>query len=106
MKKIWEWLKKNWYWLIAPVALLVLGALWLMGWRKKKDDPVSHTPDKDADQAVDDTNKAHDIKDQALKELEKSHAEKISQMSAEQKKEFEEMKKKPIDEVANWIDSL
>jgi len=107
MSKTWSWLKKNWMWLIAPVTIAVLVILYLMGWRpEKKDDVDSVTPDDAADQAVEDTNTAHDEREKAIKELEAEHREKLSEMTEEQLEEFEEVKKKPIDEVAAWIDSL
>jgi DNA anti-recombination protein RmuC len=87
----------------------VLGAVlgWFLWWRcRPKDDDTSTTTDQAADQAVKDTNAAIDAKDQALKELEQKHGEKLATMTEEQRKEFEEVKKKDVDEVATWIDNL
>lgn len=107
MTKVWEWVKKNWKWIVFPIGVIgaVLG--WFLWWRgRPKDDDTTTTTDSAADQAVKDTNQAHDDKDKALKELEEKHGEKLSTMTDEQREEFEEVKKKPIDEVASWIDNL
>lgn len=107
MAKVWEWVKRNWKWIVFPVGVIgaVLG--WYLWWRSKpKDDNTTTTTDQAADQAIKDTNDAVDVKDQALKELEQQHGEKLATMTEEQREEFEEVKKKDIDEVASWIDNL
>ena len=107
MKKAWEWVKKHWKWIVFPIGILgaVLG--WFLWWRgRPQDDDTSTTTDQAADQAVKDTVQAQEDKDQALKKLEEEHGEKLSTMTEEQQAEFEEVKKKDIDEVATWIDSL
>jgi len=107
MTEVWAWLKKNWKWIVFPIG--VLGALlgWFLWWRgRPTDDDTTTTTDTAADQAVKDTQQAHDVKEAALKELEEKHGEKLATMTEEQRKEFEEVKEKPIDEVASWIDNL
>lgn len=107
MSKVWEWLKKNWKWIVFPIGVLLSVLGWFLWWRgKPKDDNTTTTTDEAADQALKDTVKAQEEKDQALKELEEKHGQKLATMSEEQRKEFEEVKKKPIEEVATWIDRL
>jgi len=105
--KVWEWLKKNWKWIVFPVGILLAVLGWFFWWRgrQKVEIPPSTTDDA-ADNAVDATAKASDVKTQALEELEKDHGEKLSTMTDEQRDEFEKVKKKPIDEVVEWIDNL
>jgi nitrogen fixation-related uncharacterized protein len=107
MSKVWEWVKKNWKWIIFPIGVIgaVLG--WYLWWTvKSKDDDTTTTTDAAADQAVKDTNTAADEKAKAVKELEEKHSEKLAAMSEEQRVEFENVKKKDIAEVAAWIDNL
>ena len=107
MSKVWDWIKKYWKWIVFPVGILgaVLG--WFLWWRSRPGDDVdSGTPDDAADKAVDDVIAAGEERDKAIEKLEQEHSDKLAKMSEEQKAEFEEVKKKPIDEVASWIDNL
>ncbi len=107
MTKVWTWLKKYWKWIVFPIGILgaVLG--WFLWWRSgPRDDVDSTTTDASADRVVKDIFQAQDVKDVELKELEKRHGEKLATMTEEQRTEFEEVKKKTIDEVASWIDAL
>lgn len=108
MTKVWEWLKKNWKWIVFPVGVLMSVLGWFLWWRgrPKKDENTGTTTDAAADQALKDTVQAQEDKEKALKELEQKHGEKLSTMSDEQRAEFEKMKQKPIEEVAAWIDRL
>jgi hypothetical protein len=107
MTKVWAWLKKHWKWILFPIGVLSALLGWFLWWRgRPKDDDTTTTTDAAADQAVKDTQEAQDAKDKALKELEEKHNDKLTAMSEEQKAEFEEVKKKPVDEVASWIDNL
>ena len=107
MLKIWEWLKKNWKWIVFPIGILLAVLGWFLWWRgQPKDDNTTTTTDAAADQALKDTVKAQEDRDQALKELEQKHNQKLASMTDAQRAEFEEMKKKPIEEVAAWIDRL
>lgn len=107
MIKIWEWLKKNWKWVLFPIGILLSVLGWLLWWRRgKKDDTTSTTTDAAADQAVKDTAQAQEDKEKALKELEQKHGQKLAVMTDEQRKEYDRVKQKPIEEVAAWIDRL
>lgn len=108
MSKVWSWLKKHWKWVVFPIGILSAILGWLLWWggQKPKDDQASGTSDKAADKAVEDISKAQDVKERAVQELEEKHADKIEALSSDQQKEWEEIKKKPVDEVASWIDNL
>lgn len=104
---MWAWLKKNWRWVVFPVGILTAVMGWFLWWRAPQgDDETSTTTDADANKAVRDIFKAQDVKEAAIKDLEEEHVKKISSMTDEQRAEFEEVKKKPIDEVASWIDNI
>ena len=106
MSKIWAWFKRNWKWIVFPVGIVGVVFCWFFWWRKPKDDSTSTTTDSAADQAIKDTVQSQDDRDKSLKELEQRHAEKLAAMSEEQKAKFDEIKQRPIEEVALWIDSL
>lgn len=106
MIKVWTWIKKFWKWLLIPLAVMAIFLLWLFGWRKSKDDADSGTPDEVADRAVSGIIEAGDKRDQAMKELEHKYIGKLTVMTDEQRAEYEEIRKKPIEEIAVWIDNL
>lgn len=105
MKKIWEWLKAHWKWLIAPLWAVSIALVWLFtrGGTLKKP-PVSGTTDQAANAAVTGVIQAGDDRTQAIQKIEAQYQTKIESMSDEQKVEWEKMKTKPIQEVAAWID--
>ena len=105
MTKVWAWLKKNWMWVLFPIGILMVVGLVLERFFKK-DDPISTTTDKDADTAVDAVIAAGEDKDAAIAALEKRNLERLARMSKDQQKEYEEIKARPIEEVASWIDKL
>ena len=104
---VWAWVKRHWKWIVFPVGVLgsVLG--WYLWWRS--DPPLkdgSGVPDGVVDKALKDVSSAAEERDLSLKQIEEDHADKLSAMSAEQKKVYEEVKKRPIEEIALWIDKL
>ena len=105
MSKAWAWLKKNWMWVVFPIGILMVVGLVLERFFKK-DDPISSTTDADADTAVDDIIAAGEDKEAAIIALEKRNLERLANMTKDQQKEYEEIKSKPIEEVASWIDKL
>jgi hypothetical protein len=107
MSRVWGWFKKHWKWVVFPVGILLAVLGWFLWWRSRPgDDDTTTTTDSAADGAVKDTNDAVDNRDEAVRELEKKHSAKLEAMTEEQKSEFEDVKKKDIDEVAKWIDNL
>lgn len=106
MKKVWEWIKKNWRWLILPLWILSLLLMWFLSGGRTKFFPPSGTTDEAADQAVAAKDKAVAEFRARLDELAAKAEERLQGASEEQIKEYEELKDKPIEEVAKWIDSL
>lgn len=106
MSKIWEWLKKYWKWIVFPIGIggAILG--WYLWWRGRDSDDQFSTPDDAADDAVDAVIEADRQRQEEIAKLEQEHASKLESMSSEQKKKYEEVRKKTPDEVASWIDSL
>lgn len=97
-----EWWKKNWYWVVFPVGLVVL---FLRFWFPR---PIRLLPEAKEDDItpVDNISATVREKEKALAEIEGRYQDKIRALSDEQLKEWEDMKSKPIDEVAQWIDKL
>lgn len=106
MKKVWEWIKKNWKWLILPLWILSLLLMWFLSGGRTKFFPPSGTTDEVADQAVKEKDKAIASFRARLDELYKKAEERLQGASEEQIKEYEALKDKPIEEIAKWIDSL
>lgn len=106
MSKVWAWLKKNWKWLILPLWILSIILVWIFRGGDKPLFPVSGTTDAAADQAVAAKDKAVEEFRARLDELAKKAEERLKNASEDQIKEYEELKDKPLDEVAKWIDSL
>jgi hypothetical protein len=104
--KIWAWLKKNWKWLLLPLWIVSMVAVWLLSGGRTKFFPPSGTTDEAADEAARAKDKA--VKDfrARLEELHRKAEERLQNASKEQLEEYEEMKDKPIEELAKWIDSL
>ena len=107
MISVWFWVKLHWKWIVFPVGVIgsVLG--WYLWWRT---DPPSQGGSGVSDEAVDkalrDVSAASGERDRSLKRIEEENAAKLSAMSDEQKKVYEEVKEKPIAEIASWIDKL
>jgi len=106
MRRVWEWLKKNWKYLVFPLWALSLILMWVLGGGGRTIFPPSGT----SDQAADDAAKAKDEALRAFRErldqLAQLLEQKLQSASKEQLDEFKQMKDKPIDEVAKWIDNI
>lgn len=106
MKKIWEWLKKNWKWLVLPFWVLSMVAVWLLSGGRTKLFPPSGTTDVAADSALKAKDEAIELFRVRLDELYKKAEERLRAASEAQVKEFTEIKEKSLEEVAKWIDLL
>jgi flagellar biosynthesis/type III secretory pathway M-ring protein FliF/YscJ len=106
MSKVWAWLKKNWKWLILPLWIASVVLVWIFRGGDKPMFPVSGTTDAEADKALEAKDKAVAEFRERLEELAKKAEERLKNASEEQLKEYEELKDKPLDEIAVWIDEL
>jgi len=106
MRKIWEWLKKNWKYLLFPLWVLSLILVWVLAGGHRSLVPVSGTTDQAADDAMKAKDEAVQQFRDRLDQLAKLLEEKLQNASKAQLDEFKEMKDKPLDEVAKWVDSI
>jgi len=106
MAKAWAWLKTNWKWLILPLWIASVVLVWIFRGGDKALFPTSGTTDAAADQAVAAKDKALAEFRAKLDELYKKAEAQMQDASEEQVKELEQLKDKPLDEVAAWIDNL
>jgi flagellar biosynthesis/type III secretory pathway M-ring protein FliF/YscJ len=106
MKKVWAWLKKNWKWLIAPLWILSLVLVWLFAGDGRPLFKPSGTTDKMADELAEEKEKILAEYREKMGDLAKRVEEKLQDASKEQLEEFKEMKDKPPEEIAKWIDQF
>jgi len=106
MIKAWIWLKKNWKWLLLPFWAVSILLVWVFRGGDRPLFPVSGTTDEAADKALEAKDKAAAEFRACLDALAKKAEERLQKASEEQLKEYEELKDKPLEEVAKWIDSL
>lgn len=108
MRKFWEWLKKNWKWLILPLWAISVVLVWLFtrGGVKKPATTITGTTDQAANTAVTTVINAADERETAIKRILALFEEQLKKASAEQLKELEAMKGKPVSEIAAWIDKF
>ena len=105
MKKAWEWFKRNWKWFIAPLWIASLVVMWLFRGGSSKP-PISGTTDVAADEAMKAKDEAMTQFRSRLDELLKKAQDRLQAASKEQLEEFNELKDKPLDDVAKWIDTI
>ena len=106
MKNAWEWLKKNWRYLVFPLWVASLILVWLLSGGRRPIMPVSGTTDQVADDAAKAKDEAIQQFRDRLDQLAKLMEERLKNASKEQMEEFQQMKDKPIEEVAKWIDTV
>lgn len=106
MTKAWVWLKKNWKWLLLPFWAVSILLVWIFRGGDRPLLPVSGTTDETADKALAAKDKAAAEFKAKLEELAKRAEDRLKNASEEQIKEYEEIKDRPLEEVAAWIDKL
>lgn len=106
MKKAWVWFKKNWKWFIAPLWILSLILVWLFVGDRRPLFPPSGTTDEMADELAQEKEKILQEYQEKLGALDEKFEKKLQDASKENLAEFEEMKDKPPEEIAKWIDQF
>jgi len=106
MRRVWEWLKKNWKYLLFPLWALSLILVWVIGGGSRSLFPVSGTTDQAADDAMKAKDEAIRQFRERLDQVAQQIETKLRNASKEQLDEFKEMKDKPLDEVAKWVDNI
>lgn len=101
----WRWLKKYWKWIVFPVGLTLAALAWLSR-SKGPELPATGTTDEAADEAMAAYKAAARVYQEKVREVHKKVEERLKTASEEQLKEYEELKDKPIEEIAKWIDDL
>ena len=99
----------SWGWaIIASVVGIGLAALVLwLGFRKKKQpEPAPKNVEETTDKVLADKDKAVFDYQKKLKDISKETEVKIKKASEEQAEKFEEMKDKPAEDVAAWLDEI
>ena len=104
MKRVWEWLKANYKWLILPLWVLSMVLVWVFTRGRTK--VLVGTTDIAADQAVEAQKQAISDFRARLEEMARKAEARLASASKEQLQEFKDLQGKPLDEVAKWIDNL
>lgn len=102
---MWIWLKKYWKWILFPIGIVSL----LLAWKSRDKGPElpdTGTTDEAADEAMEAYKAAAREYQEKVREVHKKAEERLKDASEEQLKEYEEIKDKPIEEIAKWIDDL
>lgn len=107
--KILAWLKKYWYWILLPIGILiVLGRMF----QREKPQPViveNKDPTAAADIAIHDNQTAAKVQEaekataEEIKKIEEKHQETLDKLNDSQRVQYEELKKKPAQEITNWL---
>jgi chromatin segregation and condensation protein Rec8/ScpA/Scc1 (kleisin family) len=92
--------------LILPLWIASMVLVWVFRGGDKVMFPVTGTTDKDADDALVAKDRAMSEFRTRLDEIAKKAEARLQSASKDQVKEFEEIKDKPLDEIAKWIDGL
>ena len=106
MSAVWDWLKRHWKWLLAPLWIASLVLVYLFRGGSAPLLPDSGTTDEAADDLSKEKDKALEEFRKRLDELYAQAEQRLKDASEEQIKEFEDMKEKPIEELTDWIDKL
>lgn len=108
MKKVWNWIKK--WWKLVVGFLLALGGIGIGVAIASRDTspstPIPPDLDDEADKALDRVEEADQRKEEQLAELEAKNHARLVNLSEDQQREYDEVKKRPISEVAKWIDDI
>ena len=98
LAKAWEWLKKNWMWVLLPVGLLLL-VFGVLKPRPKVIGSQLHDAAVAANKARAEADKraaeAAAARDAEVKRIEAEHAESIKKLTDSQKKTVEELRTDP-----------
>lgn len=107
LKAAWNWIKRNWKWILFPVGLVSLLVSALVGAKAFHDANPDRedldTIDEDLERAAEEAMRERDKK---LVELAEKHKSRLDTLSSEQERELEELTERPIDEVVMWFDQL
>jgi|PlaIllAssembly_1097288.scaffolds.fasta_scaffold01152_3 hypothetical protein len=107
MKKVWEWLRCNWKWLLLlPITAAGVVLAFLLGKRRPEIPDHVEEVGEAGEHAVDDVIDAGDRKQSAYEELSAKNSARLEQMSNEQRAEYEALRDAPNDKVVDWFNNL
>lgn len=105
--KVWGWLKRNWKWILFPVGFLVfVGGILIAAKSRDTDSLLPPDLGEEGEDLADEILVAVAERDRQLEELLVKHHERLEELDGDQRKELEELKKKPLEEVVLWFDNL
>lgn len=105
--KAWSWLKENWQWILFPVGAIFLLSSYFSNLRSIEPTGLDHNKiDKSKRREEMEIAQSEALRDAKLKELADAHQDRLSQLSASQERELEDLAEKPIEEVVSWFDKL
>jgi len=106
MSKVWEWVKKNWKWLLLPFWIVSLALVWIFRGGSRTLLPVSGTTDQASATLSAAKDKALEDFRARLEDMARKADERLKGASKEQVEAFKELKDRPLEEVASWIDKF
>lgn len=104
LKKVWEWLKRNWKYILFPVGILLA----LFAYRRRPDViaprllEAEEARKKAAEEAEKKIQKAREERDKRIEEIEKEHSSTVSKLTDEQRSRLEELREDP-DELNSFL---
>ena len=112
LAKAWVWIKKNWKWILFPIGILAALAT-VLGVFFRPKPPVPPVPDlkptTGVDIAIHDNQTAGQVQAAEvataaeIKAIEEKHQATLDALKDSQRLQYEEMKKKPAQEITNWL---
>lgn len=106
LKKAWDWIKKYWKWILFPIGILLAIAGFIAGRMTRKTVPPTPGPVVSGDDELNQVVTADAERDKKLQELREKNQARLESLTAEQQKELDELKDKPLEEVVSWFDRL
>lgn len=106
LKKVWEWLKKYWKYILFPVGIVI--GLVAMAGRRKVDVIAPELLDAEKkkrqidQEAREELEKADQKRRREIEEIEQQHTATIQELTDEQQQKLEELRENP-DELNNFL---
>lgn len=110
MTAVWSWLKRNWYWVVLPVGILLV--LWrLLRGERRGGVVVVHDPRASTDRAIEthdsalaDREHAAEAHEEAeIKRIEAKHAATLEALSDAQRLRYDELKREGSKAATDWL---
>ena len=107
VSNVWQWLKRNWKWVLFPVGLIMfIGGILIAATARDTNDSPPPDFGKEGEDLARKIATAVAERDRQLEELRVKNQQRLEQLDVDQQKELEELKDKPLEEVVLWFDNL